>query len=202
MEIENTLNKFFEYVHLEGVEASSEMYLTFFIMSFIVGFIVLNWRYIINPLDKEEQTIWRKEPLLIKITLATIVGLTSYLGSMMAIECLDSLSYLINGELAFNLKIFDIMFILISSIYGFGLMYLFSRRYKKRLYQDIQWLVVFTMLLILPLTGLSIFFMLSANGKWVLGLFFLGMLTFIEIGILSPFIRECFKIERKEKTAH
>ncbi len=88
----------FRLVHIKGLDATPEKYLTFFLLSFIVGISILTWRYTVNPLKENESKLWRDENLLTRITLSTIVGIFSYLATAILFESTSLLSLAIHGR--------------------------------------------------------------------------------------------------------
>jgi hypothetical protein len=70
----------------------------FLLVSVIVGFAAITWRYVINPKDDREYARWKKEDTATKIFLSLVIGFMGYVAVIILSEFVGAFNFLISGK--------------------------------------------------------------------------------------------------------
>jgi len=152
------------YVHrvFTGINAPTTDIVIFFLISLLVGFIVLTLRYTINPRDEKEYSRWKDENIIAKIFLSLITGFFGYVTVLIIEEFLRAIKFSVGGKLESILfsDYFSIFAIVFSVIYTFTF-FIFFRINQKEPYKDIEkfalWHVFIPFILALTGTAIAVF---------------------------------------------
>lgn len=169
--------RIFEYIKLKDVPNTPEAYLMFFVMVFLIGLVVLTWRYVINYRDQEERLLWKDETWITKITFSVIVGLFSYIGAFALLSLFDSITLFFIGQMTFNLQFFDISGMVVAMLYGISFLFVLSTR-KITHFKDIQYFIVANFFIIPLIVPLTMFFAVAGKS---LAVAFIGLALIIPL---------------------
>jgi len=111
----------------------SYQFLIFLAISFLVGIITLTWVYVLNYKNKEDHDEWNKEPLLNKIIISLILGVSVYLTILMLRIIVQKIN-----PAVIQPSIFNFSWILLSIIYSAGISSVPESNYLKIIKKSLE----------------------------------------------------------------